>query len=182
MRKHWLFPALIALVPLAGCAIQSANPRLSLRYDKGLEATDITALVSRAGPGPVTVIDLGRTAWVSHHIAVVRTAEQPHYHRFHDLTVVMMRGEGVLDLEGRKIEMKPGDVAHVSRGTRHFFRNSGSDPAASFVTFSPPFDGRDTVTAEIPAPEQAPEAGKKSWWRFWGKSEPRAEEGAKPLP
>jgi hypothetical protein len=64
----------------------------------------------------------------------------------------------------------------VQRGVRHYFRNTGKDLAASFVTFSPPFDGRDTVTAEVPA-EAAPEAAPaspapppkpKSWWHFWG--------------
>jgi mannose-6-phosphate isomerase-like protein (cupin superfamily) len=171
MWKYRIFPALCALAWTAGCALQAANPRLTLRYEKGVESAELTSLMSRAGPGPVALVDLGRTAWVSHHLAVVRVAEQPHYHRFHDLTVVVMRGEGVLDLEGRKIAMKAGDVAHIQRGARHFFRNTGSDPGAAFITYSPPFDGHDTVTAEIPAAERAPEDSGKSWWRFWQRSE-----------
>jgi mannose-6-phosphate isomerase-like protein (cupin superfamily) len=163
---------LVAAVLLGGCALEAPNPRFTLRYEKGMDATDLKSLMSRAGPGPVSVIDLGRTAWVSHHLAVVREAEVPHYHRFHDLTVVVMRGEGVIDIEGKRYAMKSGDVVHVQRGVRHFFRNTGSSPAASFVTFSPPFDGRDTVTAEVPATEQVPEPAKKSWWRFWGRSAP----------
>jgi mannose-6-phosphate isomerase-like protein (cupin superfamily) len=170
--KYRVLLALCALASTAGCAIQSANPRLTLRYEKGVESAELTSLMSRAGPGPVALVDLGRTAWVSHHLAVVREGEQPHYHRFHDLTVVVMRGQGVLDLEGRKIAMKAGDVAHIQRGARHFFRNTASDPAASFIIFSPPFDGHDTVTAEIPAAEQAPEAPGKRWWRFWQRSDP----------
>ncbi|MGH7899522.1 MAG: cupin domain-containing protein [Candidatus Binatia bacterium] len=170
MRK--IVIALLALLTSAGCALQLANPRLTLRYEKGLESAELAALMSRAGPGPVGVVDLGKTAWVSHHLAVVRVAEQPHYHRFHDLTVVVMRGEGVLDLEGRKIAMKAGDVAHIQRGARHFFRNTASDPAAAFVTYSPPFDGHDTVTAELPAAKKKAEeddSGER-WWRFWNRS------------
>jgi len=168
MSTNRLAIAVAALALVAGCGgLQASNPRLTLRYEKGLESTDLSTLVGRAGPGPAAVLELGRTAWVSHHLAVVREGEVPHYHRFHDLTVVVLRGEGVEDIEGKRFEMKAGDVAHIQRGVRHFFRNTGREPAVAFVTFSPPFDGRDTVTAELPAAEQPSEPAKKSWWRFW---------------
>jgi mannose-6-phosphate isomerase-like protein (cupin superfamily) len=173
--------AIVVAFSLAGCATGPANPRLTLRYEGGLQSYQLDALISRAGPGPVAIVDLGRTAWVSHHLAVVRVGEEPHYHRFHDLTVMVLRGEGVLDLDGRKIAMKAGDVAHIQRGVRHFFRNSGSEPAASFVIFAPPYDGRDTVTAELPAAAETPEPPKKHWWKFWRRSAPEvpdAEPGA----
>jgi quercetin dioxygenase-like cupin family protein len=99
----------------------------------------------------------------------VRTEEKPHYHRFHDLTVTVIRGEGVLNVGTRAIRMKEGDVAHVHRGTAHFFRNTGKEPAAAFVVFSPPFDGRDTVSAKDAgeaAVEEAAAKPKKSGW-FW---------------
>ena len=161
MLKNRISLGLAALAIVAGCGAERPNPRLILRYEKGLETTDLNSLVQQAGPGPVAVIELGRTAWVSHHLAVVREAETPHYHRFHDLTVIVLRGEGVMDLEGKRFTMRPGDVVHIHRGVRHFFRNGGKDAAAAFVTFSPPFDGRDTVTAEAPAAEQPPPPAKE---------------------
>lgn len=160
---------LAAAALFAGCAAVAANPRLSLRYDKDWRTIDAAAAIAQAPPGDVAIQDLGRTAWVSHHIAVVRTAEQPHYHRFHDLTVMVLCGEGVLNVEQRHIPMKAGDVAHVNRGVPHFFRNTGKEPAAAFVVFAPPFDGRDTITAETKeeeAPPQAPPAKKRWWWPF----------------
>ena len=176
--RSWL--GLVVAVLLTGCTIATTAPRpdplLAMRYDKGVEAFDLDSLVARAAPGPVAVVDLGRTAWVSHHVAIVREGEQPHYHRFHDLTVVVLRGEGIMDIEGRRVALKAGDVAYVQRNVRHYFRNTGKDLAAAFVTFSPPFDGRDLVTAEVPA-EAAPEAAPaspapppkpKSWWHLWG--------------
>jgi mannose-6-phosphate isomerase-like protein (cupin superfamily) len=161
----------------AGCAMSPANPRLLLRYESGLQVTDVAALASRAGPGDASIVDLGRSAWVSEHVAVVRTAEKPHYHRFHDLTVSMLRGEGVLTVDQKRLAMKAGDVAHIHRGVNHFFRNTGSEPAVTFVVFSPPFDGRDTVTAEVPAgAKPQAEAPKRSWWQLWGgdEGEPQA--------
>jgi mannose-6-phosphate isomerase-like protein (cupin superfamily) len=178
MTTNRLLIALAALALVSGCGLETSNPRFMLRYEKGLDSTDLSTLVARAAPGPVSVLELGRTAWVSHHLAVVREGEVPHYHRFHDLTVVVLRGEGVMDMEGKRFTMKAGDVTHVQRGVRHFFRNTGRDAAVSFVTFSPPFDGRDTVTAELPA-EQPSEAPKKSWWRFWDRGGSKSAE-AKP--
>ncbi len=173
---------LCAAVLLAGCSATAVrdDPLFTMRYEKGVEAFDLDSLVSRAGSGPVSVIDLGRTAWVSHHVALVREGEVPHYHRFHDLTVVVLRGEGIIDIEGKRFTLKRGDVSYVQRGVRHYFRNTGKDLAAAFVTFSPPFDGRDTVTVEVPAekapetapaPEPAPAPEQKRWWQFWGSGE-----------
>jgi mannose-6-phosphate isomerase-like protein (cupin superfamily) len=182
--KNRLFGVLtlVALALVAGCSTKVADPRFTLRYDKGIDTTDLNALVARAGAGPVAVLDLGRTAWVSHHLAVVRDAEQPHYHRFHDLTVVVMRGQGVIEIEGKRFAMAPSDVVHVNRGVRHFFRNTGKEPAVAFVTFSPPFDGRDTVTAEVPAePEKAPEPPKKKrWWWPFSRSRPEPKPAEPP--
>jgi mannose-6-phosphate isomerase-like protein (cupin superfamily) len=172
-KPSWLL--LLAAALCAGCAVTSANPTISLRYEKGLDSNDLASLMRRAGPGPVGIVDLGHTAWVSEHIAVVREGEQPHYHRFHDLTVVVLRGAGVMDIEGKRFEMKTGDVVHINRGVRHYFRNSGKDAAAALVVFSPPFDGRDTVTAEVPAEETpAMEVPSRPWWRFWGRSSTKA--------
>jgi mannose-6-phosphate isomerase-like protein (cupin superfamily) len=149
VSAKWLIVA-VSMLALAGCATAPPNPRIMLQYGKSLDASNLSSLVERAGGGGVTALELGRTAWVSHHLAVVRDAEVPHYHRFHDMAVVVLRGEGVMDIEGRKYAMSPGDVIFVNRGVRHFFRNTAKDLSAAFVTFSPPFDRRDTVTADIP--------------------------------
>lgn len=156
MPKERLWIGVWALA-ISGCAVAAPNPRLTLRYEKGVDTTDLSSLIQRAGAGPVAVVDLGRTAWVSHHLAIVREAEAPHYHRFHDLTVFVLRGEGAMDLDGRRFPMKAGDVVYVQRGVRHFFRNTGREAAAAFAVFSPPFDGRDTVTAEAPPAAQPAE-------------------------
>jgi mannose-6-phosphate isomerase-like protein (cupin superfamily) len=177
MLKNRISPGLLALALVTGCGTESANPRLILRYEKGLDVRDLNSLVQQAGPGPVVVLELGRTAWVSEHLAVVREAEAPHYHRFHDITVFVLRGEGVMDLEGKRFMVRAGDVVHVHRGVRHFFRNTGGGAAAALVAFSPPFDGRDTVTAEAPAAEPLPAPAKKSWWPWGGTSSGTAEDG-----
>lgn len=171
MSNSGLVRVVAALVMLAGCSVAPANPRILLQYEKGPDGGRLTDLMRKTGGGPVAVIDLGRTAWVSHHLAVVRDAETPHYHRFHDLTVTVLRGQGTMDIDGKKFPLEAGDVVHVNRGLRHYFRNTGQEPAAAFVVYSPPYDGRDTVTAEVPAEEAAelPPPPAKSRWKFWSR-------------
>lgn len=163
MKRH--APAfLVALgLALAGCAPKAKPDRLlAMRYDTW-KVSPLDTEIARAGDKDVAVTELGRTAWGSHHVAVVRTSEKPHYHRFHDLTVVVLRGEGVLTVDQRQFPMTVGDVAHVQRGVPHFFRNTSKEPSAAFVVFSPPFDGRDVVTEEeAPAPAAAKDEAPKS--------------------
>lgn len=149
----------LAALLWTGCSASRPPQQVSLRYGKHWDLKSLDSVLAQAGPGEVEVVTLGNTAWVSHHVAVVRTQERPHYHRFHDLTVVVLRGEGVLRAGQKEIPMYPGDVAHIPRGETHFFRNTGDDPAVAFVSFSPPFDRRDVVSAED---EVAGEEGKET--------------------
>lgn len=156
---------LVASILGSGCAaVRPSNPTLTFRYEKAWQRADVDAYVARAGDRDVALFDLGATSWVSHHLAVVRTAETPHYHRFHDMTVVVLRGRGMLHVDGRIVPMKVGDVAHVHRGAPHMFVNESREPAAALVVFSPAFDGRDRVSVETRSPVGAAE---KPWWRLF---------------
>jgi mannose-6-phosphate isomerase-like protein (cupin superfamily) len=165
MKRHAAVVLVVLGLAFAGCAAKTSPDRLiAMRYD-AWRVSRLDAEIARAGSGDVAVTELGRTAWGSHHVAVVRTSEKPHYHRFHDLTVVVLRGEGVLTVEQRQFPMTVGDVAHVRRGAPHFFRNTSEEPSAALVIFSPPFDGRDVVgEQEPPKPEEAPKSG--GFWPF----------------
>jgi len=66
-----------------------------------------------------------------------RAPERPHVHDTHDLTVVLLRGRGVLRVEGREHPMAAGDVVHIGRGRVHAFVPSGSEPTLGLAIFSP---------------------------------------------
>lgn len=91
---------------------------------------------------------LGRTEALSYHFIQIRDRERPHRHASHDLVVTLLSGEGSLHLDDRAFPMRAGDTAFVPRGQKHFFVNTGDGPAAAFVTFAPPYDGRDSIPAE----------------------------------
>ncbi|HEY2388988.1 MAG TPA: cupin domain-containing protein [Candidatus Binatia bacterium] len=76
-------------------------------------------------------------------------AEEPHVHRRHDLTVVLLRGRGTLVVEGRRHDLHAGDVAHIARGKVHAFAPSGR--ATALAIFTPRLDGPDSVPASAMA-------------------------------
>jgi quercetin dioxygenase-like cupin family protein len=86
-----------------------------------------------------------RTAGASVHVVQVRGRERPHRHVQHDLIVQVLRGEGVLTLEGARVTMRAGDVIVVERGSAHWFASAPGTTAVALVTFAPPLDTPDSV-------------------------------------
>jgi len=131
-----------------GCA---ATPSLTLPDAQGARSSALTALLA-AHPLPdtqnISVLPLGRTEALSYHLVQIRDREQPHVHATHDLAVTLLRGSGRVYIHGAPHDMRPGDVAVVPRGVAHYFVNSDSTPAAAFVTFAPPYDGKDQVPSQ----------------------------------
>ncbi len=93
--------------------------------------------------------EVGRTADASWHLVQVATAESPHRHRFHDLAVFVLRGEGVLTLDERPITLRAGDAALVARDRVHWFARRGAEPAVALVVFTPALDAPDVVPEPV---------------------------------
>jgi quercetin dioxygenase-like cupin family protein len=129
-------------------------PHIITPETRGIDDVRLTALLAAhalpAGQN-VSALLLGRTDALSYHLVQIRDREQPHVHATHDLAVTLLKGEGQLYVDGKPREMHSGDVAVVPRGTPHYFVNTGSAPAAAFVTFAPPYDGTDQIPM-APAP------------------------------
>lgn len=74
----------------------------------------------------------------SKHVLVqVRTQEPAHIHTDSDITVWLLRGQGVLHVAGQEHPVKAGDVIHVPRNVVHYFSNRGLETAAALVVYSP---------------------------------------------
>lgn len=145
--------ALAALLPFVfACPLRPSAPRVLVGAveSQGLAAF-LAAHPLAAGQG-IRADEVGRTAAASHHVVQVASAETPHRHRTHDLTVTVLAGEGVLHVEERALPMRAGDVAVVARGVPHWFARTGGDVAVAFVVFTPPLDAPDTQPVEPLAP------------------------------
>jgi mannose-6-phosphate isomerase-like protein (cupin superfamily) len=91
---------------------------------------------------------LGQFEGMSHHLVQIRNREVPHLHKSHDLAVFMLRTKGHLMLDGKRIDLRSGDVLTIQRGSVHYFVNEDSRPAVIFAIYAPPFDGKDFVSTE----------------------------------
>lgn len=144
--------ALVFAPVLAGsaCAPRPA-PRFYLPYGHDPVFSDLDKVLKEnplvQGENLKAVL-LGQTSEVSHHIVQVRGQEPPHRHQSHDFTATLLSGQGALVVEGERWVMAKGDTVFVPRGALHYYVNLSSAPSAAFVTFSPPFDGKDTVPEE----------------------------------
>jgi mannose-6-phosphate isomerase-like protein (cupin superfamily) len=135
----------------ASCARQPA-PVVAGALPGGLDAF-LAAHPLTAGQ-PLRADEVGRTAAASWHIVQVATAETPHRHRLHDLAVFVLRGEGVLTLDGRGIPLRAGDAALIARDRPHWFARRGQKTAVSLAVFTPPLDAPDLVPeAEVDSKE-----------------------------
>lgn len=140
----FLFLSLIACAP---------SPRFYLQYGNQFTQSDLDKILAE-NPLPVTenikVATLGQAKEVSHHIVQIRDREVPHIHRDRDATVVVLKGQGYLMLDRRRIDLTVGDVLFIPRGVVHYFVNTFGEPSVALAVFSPPFDGRDTIPVGKP--------------------------------
>jgi mannose-6-phosphate isomerase-like protein (cupin superfamily) len=150
-KRIWIESGLLFLfLVLLACA---PSPRFYLQYGGSFSESDLDRILA-ANSLPATenirVTTLGQAQEVSHHIVQVRDREPPHIHRERDATVILLRGQGYLLLDGRRIDLKVGDVLFIPRRAVHYFVNTFSEPSVALAVFSPPFDGKDTVPVEKP--------------------------------
>ena len=141
---------LFALSVFFACA---PAPQISLQYGTELKQAEIEKVLAENPLGAsenIKITTLGQGQGVSHHVVQIRDRENPHLHKLHDGTVVMVKGHGYLVMENRRIDLSVGDIVYIPRGAVHYFVNTASEPTVAFVVFSPPFDGKDTVPAEKP--------------------------------
>ena len=123
-------------------------PRIFFQYGTEFGKAELAKVLAENPLGAsenIKLTNLGYGQTVSYHIVQIRDRETPHMHKAHDGTVVMMKGRGYLIMEDQRIDLSAGDVVYIPRGVVHYYVNSASEPTIAFVTFSPPFDGKDTI-------------------------------------
>jgi mannose-6-phosphate isomerase-like protein (cupin superfamily) len=129
---------------LAGCRPR-ADPTLIWEGVGAPVAKATTTSIARlptAAPGVRRGI-WGDAAAATFELLASDRSEEPHVHRDHDLTVVLLRGAGNLVVEDRTYELHAGDVVHVIRGRNHHFHPDVRTPAAALAIFTPILQGRD---------------------------------------
>lgn len=73
--------------------------------------------------------------------------EEHHHPRAEEMYYVL-RGRGLMTLEGERREVEPGDGILIPPGTRHTIRNTGQEPLVFLCCCSPPYSDEDTVLVD----------------------------------
>lgn len=136
----------IAFLLIAACA----SPRRFLVQDPP-RAAAFDSMIEQAALEPrqnIRQLLLHQGENMSIHLVRIRDREPPHFHTRYDLFILLIEGKGTLWLQRKPLEMKAGDVAAVSKGTRHYFVNEGSEPATALVVFAPAYDRSDREVVE----------------------------------
>lgn len=144
---------LLAIASLVGCS-RATVPVIAGALPDGLDG--FLAAHPLAPGQDLRADELTRTPSASWHVVQVVTTEQPHRHLRHDLTVFVLRGEGVLTLDGRRIPLRAGDAALVPRNRVHWFTRGGRWPAVALVVFTPALDAPDVVPEPNPGRRGGP--------------------------
>lgn len=145
-----------ALVLAAGLLLLSAcaaGPRLFLQYGNDYRELQLEQILAEhpLAPGDnIKVANLGRSASASQHVVQIRDREFLHVHKLHDATVTMLRGQGYLVLDKRRIDLKAGDIVHIPRGVPHQYVNQGGQATVALAVYAPAFDGKDTHPIPVP--------------------------------
>ncbi len=81
-------------------------------------------------------------------------------HKYTEQTLFFLSGSGEGMLDEKKFSIGPGDVVVVTAGTKHNFRNTGTEPLKIYTVYTPPnhIDGRVHKTKEDADADTADEA------------------------
>jgi mannose-6-phosphate isomerase-like protein (cupin superfamily) len=127
--------AVVGSLPLAACT-RARAPQLVWEGAGAAHARDADALAASLarGAGDLRTGTWGESPDATYQLLETSTAERPHVHDHHDLTVVILRGRGTLVVAGRDRPVEAGDVLHVARGRVHHFHPSGTVLALAIFT------------------------------------------------
>lgn len=82
------------------------------------------------------------------NVVQVNVLVKPHYHEKSDEILYFVKGNGVLKVGDAKINVKPGLLVSLLKGTVHSYVNEGKEATVVLSIFAPAFDPKDRVFIE----------------------------------
>jgi len=143
----------LLLTVLAFVSACVSGPHFYLQYGDEYRELDLEKILADNPLGPadnIKVTNLGRSTSASQHVVQIRDREFLHVHKIHDATVTMLRGQGYLVLDKKRVNLKTGDVIHIPRGIAHQYVNTSREPTVALAVYAPAFDGKDTHPVNQP--------------------------------
>ncbi len=131
--------ALLVTVVMPAVVVSACSPRSPHLVWEGRGDAKVVSVEEAVIPLPEVAPGVRTGPWASTEDATFQlldaeAAERPHVHDDHDLTVVVLRGAGVLVVEDREYALQVGDVVHVGRGRAHHFHPHGTVTGLAIYT------------------------------------------------
>lgn len=75
----------------------------------------------------------------------IKKSVPAHFHREHSEQVLVLAGEGIIQMSGQGYRIVPGDLINIPKGVAHSVSVTSQEPLKVLSIQSPRFDGKDRV-------------------------------------
>lgn len=93
----------------------------------------------------IHVMPLESDSLTSSFIIWVKQQVPAHYHRFHTEQVIVLSGEGMMQLGDQQLKVVAGDFVTIPKNTVHAVRTTSNEPLKVLSIQSPRFTGEDRI-------------------------------------
>jgi oxalate decarboxylase/phosphoglucose isomerase-like protein (cupin superfamily) len=93
----------------------------------------------------ITQVVSGNNASVNFVMGPPGSVLKMHYHQYHDEITYCIEGQAVMNVSGKQLVMKVGDLMYIPALTIHGSEVTGNETLQLISIFAPPFDGKDRI-------------------------------------
>jgi quercetin dioxygenase-like cupin family protein len=93
----------------------------------------------------ITQVASGENASVNLVIGPPGSILKMHYHKYSDEITYCIKGQAVMNVSGKELVMKAGDLMYIPALMPHGSEVTGNETLQLISIFTPPFDGKDRI-------------------------------------
>ncbi|MEK7866890.1 MAG: cupin domain-containing protein [Planctomycetota bacterium] len=147
MHRHVV--AIAVLLSAVGCSSMGTSKDMwQTRLDYFLPtAEDHVGKAPIGAEEEVKSVEIHRDPTYSINVVQVNPGKEVklHCHADHGEAIRIVRGSGMMIVDGRASAVGPGSYFVIPAGQDHGFKNSGSGVCIAITGYEPPFDGQDRI-------------------------------------
>jgi quercetin dioxygenase-like cupin family protein len=93
----------------------------------------------------ITQVASGKNASVNFVMGPPGSILKMHYNRYSDETTYCIKGQAVMNVSGKELVMKAGDLMYIPALMPHGSEVTGNETLQLISVFAPPFNGKDRI-------------------------------------
>jgi oxalate decarboxylase/phosphoglucose isomerase-like protein (cupin superfamily) len=93
----------------------------------------------------ITQVAAGKNASVNLVMGPPGSILKMHYHQYRDEITYCIQGQAVMNVSGKELVMKAGDLMYIPALMIHGSEVTGNETLQLISIFAPPFDGKDRI-------------------------------------